>query len=130
MIDLETVVELAAVERFLSRALYEAGVWNGPRQSDDLDPTSTQVLEHTAERICIRGRVWEIHDQAKRWFWLELTRSGAWFLDYDVEPRHAKRVGAVERANEVEWRVHLEGDAVMRDGTATPIAARFRATDP
>ncbi|MEO8553092.1 MAG: hypothetical protein ABI678_24130, partial [Kofleriaceae bacterium] len=67
MIDLAGLADLLAVEVFLGRALTEVGIWSRPRRSDGL-ADGTQFVACTAERVSVRGEVWEIDDRSRRWF--------------------------------------------------------------
>jgi hypothetical protein len=101
--------------------LTEAGVWDHPRTSDGINGFGA-VFEHAPDRLCLWGRIWNIHGQTLHMFWLEVMREGqgdqfSWFLYFDTpEDSGRRRPRAFDRhdaAEEIEWRARIVGEAIV-----------------
>jgi hypothetical protein len=107
-----------ALEWFIGTCLFEAGVWESPRTSDGIVAIE-RVGEQGPEALRARGQIWEI-DQSLHAFWLEIERAGdrfAWRLYYDViassERRAWDALSSHERAEDIEWRAAIAGEATI-----------------
>lgn len=141
--DLETLLPVDpappdALDLFVSTCLFEGGVWDDPRTSDGI-PGIARVLEHAPDRLRLRAQIYEIDDQSLHWFWLELERDApgyrvTWHLYFDVvasSPRKARNaIDTYERAEDIEWRVRLAGEAEVRDGALTVVPGSARVVVP
>jgi len=139
-VDLATLLALEpgktdALEWFVGSCLFEGGVWDSPRISDGIHSID-QVFERGADALRVRGRVWEIVDQTLHTFWLETKRDGtgdrfAWIVYFDVAETSARRVETVlnshHKAEEIEWRATLAGEATVQDSKLVIIPDSTRA---
>jgi len=121
-----------ALDRFVSCCLTDGGVWDDLRTSDGV--VSARVVERSAERVQMCGRIYEIDDQSLHGFWLELDRSGdgvTWRLHFDVVASSLRRarnaIDSCDRAEDTEWRVSLTGHAEIRDGALVVISGSTRS---
>jgi hypothetical protein len=136
-VDLTTLVpldggHLDALEGFVSGCLVDGDVWGAPRESDGI--RDNRVLERSPDRLRVCGRIYTI-DQALHIYWLEVTRdapsSGAtWVLCFDAKVRSEREARntwiSAARAEDLEWRVVLAGEASIHGSTLAPIAGSTR----
>lgn len=121
--------ETDELDAFISRRLFEAGVWSSPRTSDGLE--HLRVLEWERERVSLCGRIYEI-DQTLRSFWLDVERAPSglgvtWRLAFDMvcdSPRRERNaLDTRQHADELDWRVVLSGEADVGNRSAAALAA-------
>jgi hypothetical protein len=75
-----------AIELFISRVLFEAGVWSSPRTSDGIP--SFRIIERGLTRLRVCGQIWQI-DHTRHLFWLDTRASrSAGVLHVDAALRH------------------------------------------
>lgn len=125
-----------ALDRFVSTCLASGGVWDHPRQSDGISNID-RVFERGPEGIGVCARIYEIDDQSLHTFWLEIRRDVkgiTWSLHFDVVETSARRAyNAVhdhDRADDIEWRVRLTGDANIVDGVLVVVDESTSALVP
>ncbi len=106
------------LERFIARALVDAGVWASTRTSDGI--TKLRVVERAPTHLRVCGKLYKV-DQTKRAFWVDIERSDCvergmtWSLFFDVDrtPMSGRRacdaVDWIKAASDVEWNVSLSG---------------------
>jgi hypothetical protein len=88
MLSLDTAADPRdAIELFIARALFDAGIWSSPRTSDGIP--SYRVLEQGLTRVRVCGQIWQI-DQTVHLFWLDIERraapeSSTWTLHFDID---------------------------------------------
>jgi hypothetical protein len=110
-----------ALDLFVSTCLACGGVWESFRTSDGIAHID-RVFDRGPEGLGVCARIYEIADQTLHTFWLELERDVggiSWSLYFDpigTSPRDHNVVPNHERADEVEWRATLTGEAVVVDG--------------
>jgi hypothetical protein len=102
-----------------------------PRISDGI-PNIDRVLDRGPDGIGVCARIYEIADQSLHTFWLEIKRDAAteqilWWLYFDVIETSKRRAqNAVQnhdRAEDVNWRAALSGEATMQEGVLTIIVS-------
>jgi hypothetical protein len=108
----------AALERFLGRTLFEAGVWPSARNSDGI--AMVRTIEHVASRLRSCGKVLTI-DQKQHVFCLDVRDDDAspparrWTLYFDIDPSSATArrarlaVESMNSPDEFSWLVTLTG---------------------
>jgi hypothetical protein len=105
------------VERLVAGALFDAGVWTSPRESDGIQ--SLRVIERSPGRLRVCGKIWDI-GQTLHPFWLDIedreaSGSTEWTLHFDIDEnstgrrraRHAPDV--IREPGEVSWVHTLTG---------------------
>jgi len=139
MIDLDALLTLApgslALEWFIGTCLFEGGVWTSPRTSDGVLEIE-RVGEQEPEGLRARGKIWQI-DQSLHGFWLEIERAAdrfEWRIYYDVIASSERRAwGALsshERAEDIEWRVTLAGEATVGGNALVVVPGSVRFWSP
>jgi hypothetical protein len=102
-----------ALDRFVADRLYEAGIWDSPRESDGV--VFVRLVEHASHAVRLAGRLYTI-DQKLHAFWLDLhvvDGDVEWALHYDVvassERRARNAIYLHDHAREIEWGTELAG---------------------
>jgi hypothetical protein len=106
-----------AIELFVARALFGAGLWSSPRRSDGI--ASYRIVEQEPTRIRVCGKIWEI-DQTLHPFWLDVEHHAApafstWTLYFDIDATLASTrrarlaLDTILDPGDVTWRVTLTG---------------------
>lgn len=120
-----------ALDLFVGRCLTSGGVWMHPRTSDGI-PNIDRVLERGPDGIGVCARIYEIADQSLHTFWLEIKRDAAteqilWWLYFDVIETSKRRAqNAVwnhDRAEDINWRATLSGEATVKEGVLMIVAS-------
>jgi hypothetical protein len=129
------VEHTARLDWFVGSCLTESGVWDFGRTSDGINGFG-HVFEPDHDSVSLWGRVWEVTRQTLHVFWLEVKREGAddrfaWFLYLDVTESSARRQQAPldrhDNTEDLEWRVKIEGEAIVRDGRLAVVPDSMRA---
>jgi hypothetical protein len=111
-----------ALDLFVSTCLASGRVWDRPRKSDGISNID-RVFERGPDGIGVCARIYEIDDQSLHTFWLEIKRDVdgiTWSLHFDVIETSTRRaydaVHSRDRAEDIDWRARLTGDAIVVDG--------------
>jgi hypothetical protein len=116
-----------ALDLFVGQCLTSGSVWMHPRTSDGI-PNIDRVLERGPDGIGVCARIYEIADQSLHTFWLEIKRDAAtdrimWWLYFDVIETSKRRaqnaVQSHDRAEDINWRASLSGEATVQAGALT-----------
>jgi hypothetical protein len=105
-----------AIEAFVVDCLTAEGTWSG-RESDGI--ATLRVVERTATRASIAGRIWLVASQIQEPFWIvaERDRSGdvRWSLHYglpvDTTRRARDAVLVADSPDAITWRASLLGSS-------------------
>ena len=121
------------LDPFLGQCLSRAGIWSSPREGDGI--ARLRVVERTALRVRLLGRVWLIKNQNQEPFWLDLDEESGgsgrilWTLHFGLLSFGRARdlrdvVDLMNTPEEGAWRVVLEGVAVIEGSDLHPVELR------